>query len=89
ASAVELIVQQARMKDGTRKIVSVTEVQGMEGDVIVMQDIFMFEQTGVEGGKIVGRMKPTGIRPKFIEKFEQANIYLPPNIFGFNEQRFF
>ena len=88
ASAVELIVQQSRMKDGTRKIVSITEVQGMEGDVIVMQDIFVFEQTGVEGGKIVGRMKPTGIRPKFIEKFEQANIYLPPNIFGFNEKFF-
>jgi pilus assembly protein CpaF len=88
ASAVDLIVQQERMKDGSRKIVSVSEVQGMEGDVIVMQDVFMFEQTGVEGGKIVGRMKPTGIRPKFIEKFEAANIYLPPNIFGFNE-RFF
>jgi pilus assembly protein CpaF len=88
ASAVELIVQQSRMKDGTRKIVSITEVQGMEGDVIVMQDIFVFEQTGVEGGKIVGRMKPTGIRPKFIEKFEQANIYLPPNIFGLNEKFF-
>jgi pilus assembly protein CpaF len=88
ASAVDLIVQQERLKDGSRKIVSVSEVQGMEGDVIVMQDVFVFEQTGVEGGKIVGRMKPTGIRPKFIEKFEAANIYLPPNIFGFNE-RFF
>ncbi len=88
ASAVELIVQQERLKDGTRKITSVTEVQGMDGDVVVMQEIFMFEQTGIEGGKIVGRMNPTGIRPKFIDKFEAANIYLPPNIFGFNE-RFF
>ncbi len=88
ASAVQLIIQQDRLKDGSRKIVSVTEVQGMEGDVIVMQDIFMFEQTGIEGGKIVGRMKPTGIRPKFIEKFESSNIYLPPNIFGFNEKFF-
>ena len=88
ASAVQLIIQQDRLKDGTRKLVSVTEVQGMEGDVIVMQDIFTFEQTGVEGGKIVGRMKPTGIRPKFIEKFESSNIYLPPNIFGFNEKFF-
>jgi len=88
ASAVNLIIQQDRMKDGSRKIVSITEVQGMEGDVIVMQDIFMFEQTGIEGGKIVGRMKPTGIRPKFIEKFESSNIYLPPNIFGFNEKFF-
>ena len=82
ASAVDVIVQQARLKDGSRKITHVTEVQGMEGDVIVMQDIFVFEQTGIENGKIVGRMKPTGIRPKFIEKFEVANIYLPPNIFG-------
>ena len=82
ASAVDLIVQQDRMKDGTRKITNVTEVQGMEGDVIVLQDIFTFQQTGIEGGKIVGRMKPTGIRPKFISRFEIANIYLPPNIFG-------
>jgi pilus assembly protein CpaF len=88
ASAVQLLIQQDRLKDGSRKIVSVTEVQGMEGDVIVMQDIFVFEQTGIEGGKIVGRMKPTGIRPKFIEKFESSNIYLPPNIFGFNEKFF-
>jgi pilus assembly protein CpaF len=82
ASAVDLIVQQDRLKDGTRKITNVTEVQGMEGDVIVLQDIFTFQQTGVEAGKIVGRMKPTGIRPKFISRFEVANIYLPPNIFG-------
>jgi pilus assembly protein CpaF len=88
ASAVQLLIQQDRMKDGSRKIVGITEVQGMEGDVIVMQDIFVFEQTGIEGGKIVGRMKPTGIRPKFIEKFESSNIYLPPNIFGFNEKFF-
>ncbi|HEU5327618.1 MAG: CpaF family protein [Thermomicrobiales bacterium] len=88
AAAIDLIVQQARLKDGSRRIVAVTEVQGMEGDVIVMQDIFVFEQTGIENGKIVGRMKPTGIRPKFIEKFEVANIYLPPNIFG-SMDRFF
>jgi pilus assembly protein CpaF len=82
AAAVDVIVQQSRLKDGSRRITAVTEVQGMEGDVIVMQDIFVFEQTGIENGKIIGRMKPTGIRPKFIEKFEVANIYLPPNIFG-------
>ncbi|HET9877745.1 MAG TPA: ATPase, T2SS/T4P/T4SS family [Candidatus Limnocylindria bacterium] len=82
ASAVDLIVHQNRLKDGTRKIVAITEVQGMEGDVIVMQDIFVFEQTGVQEGKIVGRLKPTGIRPKFVEKFETAGIHLPPNVFG-------
>jgi len=82
ASAVDLIVHQNRLKDGTRKIVSITEVQGMEGDVIVMQDVFVFEQTGVSDGKIEGRLKPTGIRPKFVEKFDAAGIHLPPNTFG-------
>jgi pilus assembly protein CpaF len=82
ASAVDLIVHQNRLKDGSRKIVAITEVQGMEGDVIVMQDIFVFEQTAVVEGKIQGRLKPTGIRPKFVEKFEVAGIHLPPNVFG-------
>jgi pilus assembly protein CpaF len=82
ASAVDLIVHQNRLKDGSRKIVNITEVQGMEGDVIVMQDIFVFEQTGVVEGKIQGKLKPTGIRPKFVEKFETAGIHLPPNVFG-------
>ncbi len=82
ASAVDLIVHQNRLKDGTRKITNITEVQGMEGDVIVMQDIFVFEQTGVVEGKIQGRLRPTGIRPKFVEKFEVAGINLPPNVFG-------
>ena len=83
ASAVDLIVQQSRLKDGTRKIVNITEVQGMEGDVIVMQDVFVFEQTGLVEGKIQGRLKPTGIRPKFVEKFEIMGINLPPGLFGF------
>jgi pilus assembly protein CpaF len=89
ASAIDLIVQQERLKDGSRKVTSVTEVQGMEGDVIVMQDVFTYEQSGIENGKIVGRMKPTGIRPKFISRFEVANIYLPPNIFGVGGERMF
>ena len=55
----------------------------MEGDVIVMQDVFVFEQTGVVEGKIQGRLKPTGIRPKFVEKFEVMGINLPPGLFGF------
>ena len=82
-SAVDLIVHQSRLKDGTRKIVNITEVQGMEGDTIVMQDVFVFEQTGVIDGKIQGRLKPTGIRPKFVEQFETQGIHLPNNIFGF------
>ncbi|MBA2299647.1 MAG: CpaF family protein, partial [Chloroflexi bacterium] len=83
SSAVDLIVHQNRLKDGTRKITNITEVQGMEGDVIVMQDVFVFEQTGVVEGKIQGRLKPTGIRPKFVEKFEIMGITLPPGLFGF------
>ncbi len=84
ASAIDLIVHQSRLKDGTRQITNITEVQGMEGDVIVMQDIFVFEQTGVVEGKIQGRLKPTGIRPKFVEKFEVQGINLPPGLFGFS-----
>src|SRR6202142_973906 len=82
ASAVDLIVQQSRLKDGTRKIVNITEGQGMEGDVIVMQDVFIFEQTGIIEGKIQGRLKPTGIRPKLVEKFPVEGIHLPPGLFG-------
>ncbi len=82
ASALHLVVHQERMRDGSRKIVAITEVQGMEGDVIVMQDLFKFEQEGIEGGKVIGRLKPTGIRPKFMEIIEAANIHLPPTIFG-------
>jgi pilus assembly protein CpaF len=83
ASALDLIVHLTRLRDGTRRITHVTEVQGMEGDVVVLQDVFVFEQTGVVEGKIQGRLKPTGIRPKFVEKFEVMGIHLPPNLFGF------
>jgi pilus assembly protein CpaF len=83
SSAVDLIVHQSRMKDGTRRIEYITEIQGMEGDVVVMQDVFLFEQTGVIEGKIQGRLRPTGIRPKFVEKFEIMGIHLPRGLFGF------
>ena len=83
ASAVDLVVHQTRMKDGTRRIEYITEVQGMEGDVVVMQDVFLFEQTGVVDGKIQGKLRPTGIRPKFVEKFEIMGIHLPRGLFGF------
>ena len=82
SSALDVIVQISRLKDGSRKIVNVTEVQGMEGDAIVMQDVFVFEQTGYVDGKVIGRLRPTGIRPKFSEKFEAAGIKLPQNVFG-------
>ena len=86
ASAINLIVHQERMRDGSRKIVNITEVQGMEGDVIVMSDIFVFEQTGIEAGKVIGRLRPTGLRPKFIEHIEASNIHLPADIFGVGER---
>jgi pilus assembly protein CpaF len=87
SSAVDLIVQQARMKDGTRKVIFITEVSGMEGDVITMTDLFAFEQTGIENGKIMGRLRPTGLRPKFMEKIEATGIHLPPTVFGIGANR--
>ncbi len=87
AGAVDVICQQERMRDGTRKVTAVTEVSGMEGDVITMTDIFVFEATGMENGRIVGRLRPTGLRPKFMDKIEAAGIHLPPSIFGIGERR--
>ena len=87
ASAIHVFVQQSRLKDGSRKVTQITEVAGMEGDVVVLQDIFVFEQTGIdEKGKIVGHLRPTGVRPRFLEKFEALNIFLPPTIFGSSER---
>jgi pilus assembly protein CpaF len=87
SSAIDLICQQERMRDGTRKVTTITEVSGMEGDVVTMTDIFVFEHTGMENGKIVGRLRPTGLRPKFMDKIETAGINLPPSIFGIGERR--
>ena len=87
SSAVDVICQQERMRDGTRKVTTITEVSGMEGEVITMTDIFVFEQTGMESGKIMGRLRPTGLRPKFMDKIETAGINLPPSIFGIGERR--
>jgi pilus assembly protein CpaF len=86
SSAIDLIVHQDRLRDGTRKVTAVTEVQGMEGDVIVMSDIFVFEQTGLEAGHVIGRLRPTGIRPRFIQEIETAGVHLPPNIFGVGDR---
>ena len=84
ASALDLIVHQERMRDGSRRVVSITEVVGMEGETIVTQDLFTFEQTGFDEGHIEGRLRPTGIRPRFTQRLEAANIYLPASIFGFD-----
>jgi pilus assembly protein CpaF len=82
ASAVHLICHQDRLRDGSRKITRVTEVQGMEGDVVTMADIFTFEQTGMDGDRIVGRIRPTGLRPKNMDRILDAGIQLPPSVFG-------
>ena len=87
ASAIDLICHQERMRDGTRKITNLTEISGMEGEVITMTDIFVYEQTGIENGQIAGRLRPTGLRPKFMDKLEAAGINLPPSIFGIGERR--
>ncbi|MBN1666386.1 MAG: CpaF family protein [Anaerolineales bacterium] len=87
ASAIDLVVHQERLRDGTRKVVNVTEISGMEGDVITMTDIFVFEQSGIENGKVIGRLRPTGLRPKAINQIEASGIHLPPSIFGIGARR--
>jgi pilus assembly protein CpaF len=82
ASAVDLIVHTARLKDGGRRVVNITEVYGIEEDEILTQDIFAFEQTDFVDGKIIGKLKPTGIRPTFMPKFKENGIEMPPDDFG-------
>ncbi len=82
ASAVDLVVHTARLKDGTRKVVNITEVYGIEDDEILTQDIFTFEQTGIRDGKIEGRLAPTGVRPTFMDQFRKAGITLPEGEYG-------
>ncbi|MFO7819280.1 MAG: CpaF family protein [Halanaerobacter sp.] len=82
SSAVDLIVQQTRMKDGSRKVVKITEVQGMEGEIITLQDLFVFEKQGRdEEGNILGEFKATGIRPKFMDRFKESGLDLPSDLF--------
>src|ERR1700726_3904039 len=82
AAAVNVLVQASRMSDGSRRVVSITEVTGMEGEVVTLQDLFVFEKRGLDpDGKVLGRFAATGIRPKFYEKLLAAGIRLPPDIF--------
>jgi pilus assembly protein CpaF len=94
SSAVDLIIQQTRLKDGSRKVTAITEVVGMEGDIVVLTDIFKFEQTGLgQEGKILGELKATGIRPIFGPRLEAAGfklgaeIFMPPGGINFNQRR--
>jgi pilus assembly protein CpaF len=86
ASALDVVIQLERMRDGSRKVVSVSEVEGMEGEVIVMSEVFKFEHSGYEDGRVIGRIRPTGLRPKFSKKIEQEGIHLPPSVFGLRER---
>jgi pilus assembly protein CpaF len=87
ASAIDMIVHEERLRDGTRKVVNIAEVSGMEGDIITMTDVFLYEQSGIEDGKVVGRLRPTGLRPKFMDKIDAAGIHLPASIFGIGDRR--
>jgi len=94
SSAVDLIIQQTRLKDGSRKVTAITEVVGMEGEIVVLTDIFKFEQTGIgEKGKIVGELKATGIRPIFSPRLEAAGfklggeVFMPPSSSGSSHRR--
>src|SRR5437773_4063560 len=82
ASAVDVIVHTSRLKDGSRKVVNITEVYGIEDDEILTQDVFAFEQTAFQDGKVEGELRPTGIRPTFMGKFKSSGIQLPPGEFG-------
>jgi pilus assembly protein CpaF len=89
ASAIQIVAQQTRLSDGSRKITSVSEITGMEGDVITMQEIFVFEKVGVtQDGKVIGRFRATGVRPKCCERLKASGIHLPPDMFeGVTEVR--
>ena len=78
ASALDLVVQVARHPDGSRRVTSISELTGMEGDTITMQEIFLYERTGMDGqGKVLGRFRSTGIRPRFAEKLKACGMQLP------------
>src|SRR5687767_5588833 len=89
AAAIQIVIQQSRMSDGTRKVTSISEITGMEGDVITMQEIFAFEKLGVtQDGKVIGRFRATGVRPKACERLKTAGLNLPGDVFeGITEVR--
>ncbi|MBI5419070.1 MAG: CpaF family protein [Deltaproteobacteria bacterium] len=87
ASALNVIIQLSRMSDGTRKIVNVSEVTGMEGEVVVMQDIFVYEKRGLDReGKVAGEFRATGVRPKFLDAVHAAGIHLPASLFAYRKR---
>jgi pilus assembly protein CpaF len=82
-SAIHVVIQIARFPDGSRKVTAVAEISGMEGQIVTMQDLFRFEQTGIDtDGRVLGELRTTGIRPRFVEKFEVSGIHLPMDLFA-------
>jgi pilus assembly protein CpaF len=82
SAAIQVVVQQARMSDGTRKVTSISEITGMEGDIITMQEIFRFDKLGIgQDGRVIGRFVATGVRPKVCERLRTAGVQLPPDMF--------
>lgn len=82
ASAIDLIIQITRLSDGTRKVTAITEITGMEGDTITMQDLFLFDRSGIrEDGRVMGRFRATGIRPKCSDRLMSAGVRLPADMF--------
>jgi pilus assembly protein CpaF len=82
ASAINMVLQVARLSDGTRRITGISEITGMEGDVITMQDVFIYERKGVDqNGRVVGRFRPTGVRPRFAERLKVYGMQLPRSFF--------
>jgi pilus assembly protein CpaF len=89
ASAIDVVVQVSRFSDGTRKVIALSEITGMEGDIVSMQDIFIFRKKGIrDNGEVSGEFVPTGIRPKFAEKLEVSGIHLPISMFDFQHAEF-
>ncbi len=87
SSAIDVVIHQERLRDGTRKVVYISEITGMEGEVITLTDLFFFEQSGIKDGKIEGRLRASGLRPKFMDKIEASGIHLPASVFGMGERR--
>jgi pilus assembly protein CpaF len=89
AAAIQIVIQQTRLTDGTRKVTSISEITGMEGDVITMQEIFAFEKLGVtQDGKVIGRFRATGVRPKVCERLKASGVHLAADMFeGITEVR--
>ena len=90
SSAIDVVIQASRLTDGKRKVMSISEVVGMEGDVITMQEIFSFEREGMdENGRVLGRHRPSGVRPRFADRLQTYGINLPATLFteGFGATR--